>query len=139
MSEVVDNNTVVTMHLTMSDPVGNVLDSTRDNDEPMVYIHGSGVLLPELEKRLTGQAFGHVDPELTQQVPEGAFEGVSVTEGMIFDSQSDSLDVRTVTKIENGMVHLDANHPMAGKTLDFDIEILGIRPATEVEIEQGHL
>lgn len=84
-------------------------------------------------------AFGLLDPNMIQVVPEALFEGVDLKIGTVLDSQSDSYQIRTVTKIENGEVTLDANHPMAGKTLDITAEVLFIRTATEEEIAEGIL
>lgn len=153
MSKTIGKHSVVTLHIEMRDSAGNMLDSTVQRREPLVYIHGNGTLLPGLEAKLEGRevgdhvmvslapekAFGQLDPTLVQVVPEGLFEGVNLKIGMMLDSQSDSYQIRTVTKIENGEVTLDANHPLAGKTLDITAEVLFIRAATEQEIAEGIL
>jgi len=152
MSKPITKNSVVTMHVVIADPAGHVLDSTRDSGQPLVYVHGSGSLLPALEEKLEGKtagerllvsllpekAFGVIDPNLEQVVPEAVFEDMNLKVGMQLGSQSDSHQIRTVTKVENGQVTLDANHPWAGKTLDFDIEVIMVRAATAAEVESSN-
>lgn len=142
---------VVSLHYTLRDDSGAVLDSTRVSGSPMVYLHGTDNMLAGLEAALEGknagevlkitllpeQGFGVLNPALKQDVPIELFEGMKLEVGTVFGSQSDAHQMRTVTAINGNIVTLDANHPLAGKNLHFDVEILFVRAATSHEIEHG--
>src|SRR5690606_6741815 len=114
-------------------------------------LHGSGDMLPGLEEELDGKlvgerleirlppqrAFGLVDPALKQTVPIELFEGTELRVGTVLNSGSDNYQIRTVTEINDNQVTLDANHPMAGKILYFDVEVIAVRRATMEEIAQS--
>jgi FKBP-type peptidyl-prolyl cis-trans isomerase SlyD len=148
---VVRKHAVVSMHYTLKDDSGAILDSTRVGGRPMVYLHGTDNMLAGLEAELEGKSagqnlkivlppengFGVVDPALMQHVPIELFDGMKLEIGSVFGSQSDAHQMRTVTAIHGNTVTLNANHPLAGKTLYFDVEILFVRAATSHEIEHG--
>lgn len=148
---VIRKYTMVSIHYTLRDRDGKLLDSTRPQGKPLQYLHGSGDMLPGLEAELEGRragdqlevrlvpdrAFGLVNPALQQVVPIELFEGTDVKVGMRLNSGSDNYQIRTVTEINNNQVTLDANHPMAGKTLYFDIDVMSVRRATLEEIAQS--
>jgi FKBP-type peptidyl-prolyl cis-trans isomerase SlyD len=148
---IVRKHAVVSLHYSLRDDTGVMLDSTRVNGSPMVYLHGTDNMLAGLEAALEGKragenlkiilspekGFGVVDPALMQQVPVELFDGMKLEIGTVFGSQSDAHQMRTVTAIDGGIVTLDANHPLAGKILHFDVEILFVRAATSHEIEHG--
>ena len=151
----ITQNAAVVIHYTLNDDAGTVVDSSRDQD-PLSYIHGSGGLIPGLEAELEGQgpgdqvhavippelAYGDVEADLMQVVPRSAFPGVEVIEvGMRFTASDQQGQQQTVsvTQIEADEVTVDGNHPLAGQTLHFDVEILSVRAATEEEIDHGHL
>jgi FKBP-type peptidyl-prolyl cis-trans isomerase SlyD len=155
MSLLIGDNCVVSIHYTLTDDEGTVLDSSRDS-EPMNYLHGAGNIIPGLEDELTGKsigasfkvsvapedAYGVLDEELIQVVPRGAFEGTEdIQPGMQFHAEGPhgGVQVITVTVVEGDDITIDANHPLAGKTLHFDVSIEGIRAATEEEIDHGHV
>jgi FKBP-type peptidyl-prolyl cis-trans isomerase SlyD len=147
-------NSVVSMHYTLTNNKGEVLDSSQGGD-PLTYLHGSGNIIPGLEKALTGkqagdklqvtvepaEGYGVHDPALVQQVPKRAFQGVpSIEPGMTFHAQSSQGPMRvTVTAVQGDMVTVDGNHPLAGETLNFDVEITEVRAATLEEIAHGHV
>ena len=154
MSLVVGENLVVSMHYRLADNEGNVLDSS-EGAEPLAYLHGAGNIIPGLEKALLGktegysakvkvqpeEAYGEIMPELIHQVEKGAFQGVETVEvGMAFTAQGpDGAEQRIVVKAVDGdEVTIDANHPLAGVELNFDVEIVSIREASEEEISHGH-
>lgn len=145
---------VVHIHYTLTNENGDVLDSSR-GDEPLAYIHGLGNIISGLEAALTGrsvgdrfqvsippqEAYGAHDEELVQVVPKSAFPGVSeILPGMQFRAEaSDGVQLVTVLGVEGDNVTLDGNHPMAGLTLNFDVEVTDVRDATAVEIDHGHV
>ena len=142
------------MHYTLTNNKGEVLDSSQGGD-PLTYLHGSGNIIPGLEKALTGkqvgdklqvtvepaEGYGVHDPALVQQVPKRAFQGVpNIEAGMTFHAQSSQGPMRvTVTAVQGDMVTVDGNHPLAGETLNFDVEITEVRAATLEEIAHGHV
>lgn len=149
----IEANSVVVLHFAVTDDQGEAIDDTRDA-EPLEFLMGSGYLVPGLEAELEGlkagdkfdvkiepeQGYGIYDPELVQEVPAELFEGVEGVEpGMAFSAETDD-GHRTVivTAIEENTIVIDANHPFAGRTLQFDGEVIGIREATEEEIAHGH-
>jgi FKBP-type peptidyl-prolyl cis-trans isomerase SlyD len=147
-------NKVVQIHYTLTNDDGEVLDSSKGQG-PLAYIHGIGNIIPGLEQALDGRAIGDkfqvtIPPEdaygvrnddLVQAVPRGAFEGVDeILPGMQFHAQSpDGLQLFTVVDVAGDEVVLDGNHPMAGITLNFDVEVAGIRDATAEELDHGHV
>ena len=154
MSLSIDDNTVASIHYTLTNSAGETLDSSQGND-PLIYLHGAGNLIPGLEKELKGKSAGHtmqlkVAPEegygpvhdgLIDIVPKTAFQGVDTIEpGMAFEAQGEDGQTRrvTVTAINGDDVTVDANHPLAGVELHFDVEIVEVRDATEEEIANGH-
>ena len=145
---------VASFHYTLTNAGGEVLDSSRDR-EPLAYLHGAGNIVPGLEKALQGRApgdrfdvsvaaeegYGERHDELVQEVPRDAFRGVDTLEpGMQFQAQTPqgALSV-TVTKVEADTVTVDGNHPLAGETLNFAIEVTGVREASAEELEHGHV
>jgi FKBP-type peptidyl-prolyl cis-trans isomerase SlyD len=149
----VARNTVVTINYTVTDPDGAVLD-TSDGDEPLSYIQGTDSLVPGLERALEGKSptdriavtvspedgYGVRDDALVIALPRSQFTSVGAVEvGMQFEMQGEE-DSRivTVTSMDDDTVTVDANHPMAGVTLRFDVSIVGVRPATAEELEHGH-
>jgi FKBP-type peptidyl-prolyl cis-trans isomerase SlyD len=132
-----------------------VLDSS-EGAEPLTYLHGAGNIIPGLEKALVGkvegdtqqvtvqpaEGYGEVMSELMQTVDKAAFQGVeSVEVGMSFEAQTSDGSVQhiVVSKVDGDQVTVDANHPLAGVVLNFDVEIVSVREATEEEISHGHV
>lgn len=155
MSLLIGENSVVSMHYKLTDDAGNILGSS-ENSEPLTYLHGARNIIPGLEKALVGkvvgdslqvrvepsEGYGDIMPELIQTVEKDAFEGVDAVEvGMVFQTQAQDGSVQrlVVKEIEGDIVTIDANHPLAGVILNFDIEIIGVREATESEVTQGHV
>jgi FKBP-type peptidyl-prolyl cis-trans isomerase SlyD len=154
MSLLIGSNLVVSMHYTLTDNVGNVLDSSAGR-EPLTYLHGAGNIIPGLEQALTGKVqgdnvqakiapadgYGESRPEMIQIVPRTAFQGVEQVEpGMQFQAQGQDGAVQqiTVTAVEGDNVTVDGNHPLAGVELNFDVDIVAVREATEEELAHGH-
>lgn len=145
---------VVLINYTLKDDAGEVIDSSAGGD-PLAYIQGHGNLVPGLEKALEGkdqgaklsvsilpeEGYGKHEPSLIQRVPKRSLQGAGqIQKGMQFQAQTEhGMRVFTVTAIVGDMVSLDGNHPLADKTLNFDVEIVEVRDATEEELEHGHV
>jgi len=151
--QIADRN-VASFHYTLTNDGGDVIDSSRDR-EPLAYLHGAGNIVPGLEKAMTGRQEGDtfkvdIEPqdgygprheELIQTVPMSAFQGVpEVKPGMQFQGNGpQGATLVTVTAVDGDEVRVDANHPLAGQTLHFDIEVTEVREATEDELTHGHV
>jgi FKBP-type peptidyl-prolyl cis-trans isomerase SlyD len=145
---------VVSINYTLKDDAGAVLDSSTGGD-PLAYIHGIGNLVPGLERELEGKqagdklkvsiaaqdGYGERDAELVQQVPKRMFDGANAIEpGMRFHAMGEGgVRVVTVTRVVGDMVTVDGNHPLAGQTLHFDVEVMAVRDATREELDHGHV
>lgn len=148
------DSTVASFHYTLTDEAGDILDSSRER-EPLTYLHGAGNIVPGLEKALAGrgqgdsfsvavppeEGYGPHHEELVQTVPKSAFQGAPEPKpGMQFQTQgSEGPATVVVTGIEDDKVTIDGNHPLAGKTLNFDIEVAEVREANKEELDQGHV
>lgn len=146
-------NTVVSLHYTLTDDKGEVLDSSVGG-HPLVYLHGVGGIIPGLENALTNrqpgdklkvtidpdEAYGEHDPQQVQQVPRSAFQGVDQIEvGMQFTAQGEHGVVTvSVVDVDAETVTIDANHPLAGVRLHFDCDVVDVREASEEELAHGH-
>jgi FKBP-type peptidyl-prolyl cis-trans isomerase SlyD len=144
---------VVTLDYTVSNTSGEVLDTTEGR-EPLVYLHGSGYLVPGLENALhervvgdsfeitvpAADAYGEYEESLVQEVPGELFDGMEVSEGDTFVADTDD-GHRPVTIIEvsEEFVKVDANHPLAGMDLHFKVSVKDVRAATAEEIAHGHI
>ena len=145
---------VVSIDYTLTGDQGQVLDSSQGR-EPLAYLHGNQNIIPGLESALDGksqgdalkvtiapeQAYGQHDPKMVQVVPRTAFQGApTITPGMQFQGNTNQGPrVITVTKVEGDNVTIDANHPLAGQTLNFDVKVVGVRDATAEELSHGHV
>lgn len=145
---------VAYFHYTLTNDAGDVLDSSNGR-EPLPYLHGKGNIVPGLEKALAGKTVGDklnvvVAPEegygpridsLVQVVPKAAFQGVDKLEpGMQFQAESNMGPVSVVVTAINGdNVTVDGNHPLAGETLHFAVEITEVREASVEEVLHGHV
>ncbi|MGQ0586359.1 MAG: FKBP-type peptidyl-prolyl cis-trans isomerase [Gammaproteobacteria bacterium] len=147
-------NCVAYFHYTLKDDGGQLIDSSSGG-EPLAYLHGAGNIVPGLEKALEGQqagarlsvkvvpeqGYGMRDEALVQQVPRRSFQRVKdLKAGMRFHAQTGQGAVAvTVTKVQGDMVTIDANHALAGVTLNFDVEVTKVREATSEELMHGHV
>ena len=149
------DNMAVSIHYTLTNDAGEVLDSSRDDNEALVYLHGEGNIISGLEKALHGKAtgdkfnvriaaedaYGEFMEDRIQVISRAMFEGVEQLElGMQFQADvSDGPGVVTITHIEGDDVTIDGNHPLAGQSLTFDVEVIEVRDATAEELEHGHI
>ena len=148
------NQKVVSIHYTLKNDDGEVLD-TSEGQEPLNYLHGASNIIPGLENALTGKAmgdqlnvvvspeegYGEVIDELVQTVPRDSFQGVDAIEvGMRFQAETEGGPVSVVvTAVEDDVVVVDRNHPLAGQQLHFDVTVADVREASEEEISHGHV
>jgi FKBP-type peptidyl-prolyl cis-trans isomerase SlyD len=149
--ETVGRNKIVSMQYSLTNTDGVVVREA--SAAPVTYLHGAGLLFPKLENELESHtigdivtarllpddAFGKRNLDLLQQIPLDELPSEDSIEvgGTIVGRDEDDLEVTfTVTGIETGIVSLDGNHPFAGQSLVFEVEIQAIRDATEEEIRQ---
>ncbi len=120
---------------------GELVD-TSEGQDPLAYVQGSGEIIPGLEEELTGlkvgdkksvsippeKGYGPYESEAVQQVPISAFnEADKLKAGDIVSGEMQGQTFRaTVVTIDKESVRLDLNHPLAGKTLEFHVEVIGI-------------
>ena len=145
---------VVTLHYTLTDNDGKVIDKSEDGS--FAYLHGASNIIPGLEDALAGksageemsvsvspeQAYGVRDEAMLQQVPKNMFEDASqIAVGTQFHAQGPNGEmlVVTVMEVEEEHVLVDGNHPLAGVELNFDVKIIDVRDASEEEVEHGHV
>lgn len=150
----ITHNSAVSIHYRLTDEQGNQLDASTQ--EPLVYLHGHHNIIPGLEKALEGktigdeltvtvapaEAYGEYYQEAVQDIPREYFQGVDTIEvGMQFQSQTENGQpmLVQVIAVDDKTVRVDANHPLAGKSLTFEVKIVDIRAATEEEIAHGHI
>jgi FKBP-type peptidyl-prolyl cis-trans isomerase SlyD len=142
----------VTVEYTLTDDGGQVLDSSRDH-APLTYIQGAGNMIHGFETALEGKqagdkfsfdvapadGYGERDDALVFAVPRDRFQGTPDLEvGMRFQVQTpDGAMIMAVDRIEENSVLLDGNHPLAGNKLHFDVEVVGVRQATDEELTEA--
>ena len=153
-ADTISKGKVVSIHYTLHGSDGIKIDSSAGR-EPMLYLHGYGNIVPGLEKALTGKAVGDaiktiVKPEegygkkrtkTPQRVERAAFpKGAKLAPGAQFMTQDRNGRPTPifVVKVERDMVLIDTDHPLAGKKLHFEVEVLALRDATKEELEHGH-
>lgn len=151
----VAKDTVVSFHYTLSDKGGQVLDSSQGG-QPLVYLHGYSQIVPGLENALVGKAVGSafkvaVEPSegygerneqmvITLPRTQGNLPA-DIEVGFVVElvsPEGDEIPARVV-KLTEADITLDANHPLAGETLYFEIELTDVRAATKEEIAHGHV
>jgi len=150
---IVAANKVVKMHYSVLDNNKNTIDNSFDG-EPLVFIVGTGFLIPGLENALLGkeagdtfsvtvepeQGYGERHDDLMQAVPKSMFEGMEIEVGMQFRATTDAGDQSVmIIEIQDEDVIVDGNHPLSGITLHSDVEVLEVRDATEEELAHGHV
>jgi len=143
---------VFTVHYVLKNKIGELVD-TSEGSEPLHFLQGSPEIIKGIQEAVKDRnvgdclevtippemAYGEYREELVRKVPKSLFEGIEKLEvGMKFQTNSgDETQVVQVVGIDGNLVRVDANHPLAGFTLYFDLEIMGRRDATEDEITQG--
>lgn len=151
----IGKNKVVAIDYTLTNPEGQVLDTSK-GAQPLTYLHGVGGIIPGLEAALDGktkgeqltvtiapeQAYGTRNEQMVQEVPRKMFQGVAeIQPGMQFRAQGPQgqQQVVTVVGVSPETIKIDANHPLAGVTLKFDVSVMDVREATQEELAHGHV
>ncbi len=150
---IAEKDKVVTFHYTLKNAAGDEMESSRDRD-PMSYLHGANNIISGLEKAMLGhevndkfsvtvepeEAYGVRAEDNIQRIPLKRLKGLGkIAVGQILNLQTNKGPVQvTVVKMGRFNVDVDANHPLAGETLTFDVEITDIRDASEEEAKHGH-
>jgi len=150
----VADNMAVSIHYTLTNDEGEVLDSSI-GDEALVYLQGGGNIISGLENALVGKvagdkfnvriapedAYGEIMDDMIQVISRDMFEGIDDLEvGMQFHADvSHGSGIVTVVGIEDDNITIDGNHPLAGLALTFDVEVVDVRAATEEETAHGHI
>lgn len=149
----IQKNSVVRFHYTVSEVGQPPVESSRDR-EPLAILVGHGNIIPGLEAAMMDkaegdrfevtvapdQAYGERRENYVQRVPKKHFRNSRLKPGqqVVLETSMGPRAV-TVAKVGATVVDVDLNHPMAGKTLQFDVEIVGVREAEAVEVEHGHV
>ena len=153
MASKVEVNKVVSVHYTGSYTDGEVFD-TSEGREPLLFLVGHGQMITGFEQEMLGaeigekreftltpeKAYGMRDESAIQKVPKSQFpDDMQLVPGMVLGAQSDRGPVQfSVVSIVGDEVTVDFNHQMAGMTLRFSVEVVGIREATRDELAHGH-
>lgn len=149
------SNQVVSIGYTLTDEDGNVIDSAT-HVNPFSFLSGKNQILPALEEKLgemiigskkivvlsPENGYGVYDEKALQIVDKSEFpEETQLEEGMDFvaDAPDGGQMPFIIKKIDGENITLDFNHPLAGKTLTFDVELINLRQATSDELSHGHI
>jgi len=154
----IENNNVVTLNYTLhtveADGEKTFVEQTT-TDNPLTFLYGAGMMLPKFEENIGGllvgdktsfqleavDAYGERDDRAVAQLPADMFAEMGlppVGEVLPLQDNQGNQFRAVVIEVTPEAVVADLNHPMAGKTLNFDIEILAVRPATAEELSHGH-
>lgn len=148
---------VVTLHYVLSDVqhdgAKQVLDDSEARQQPLEYLHGHNNIVPGLEQALEGQAagselsvtlmpadaYGIRNEALVQEVSRNAFGNAELEIGSRFQTEGEAgPQIVTVVALEGDQVTVDTNHPLAGRTLTYNVRVLDVRDATRAELAKGH-
>ena len=150
----IEKDRVVRFHYAVAEAGQAPVENSRDAGEPLAILIGRGNIIPGLEKAMEGReagdsfkasvpaadAYGERREGMGQRIPKKHFGAQRLEPGMQVVLQT-NFGPRAVTieKVGMSVVDVDLNHPMAGKDLDFDIEIVDVREASEEELAHGHV
>ena len=150
----IEKDRVVRFHYTVSEAGQAPIESSKDRGEPLAILIGHGNIIPGLEKAMmdkeagekfsvdvaSTEAYGERRDGLTQRVPKKHFGKEKLVPGAQVVLQTNfGPRAVTVQKVGMSVVDVDLNHPMAGKDLHFDVEIVDVREAGKEELEHGHV
>ncbi len=145
---------VVSINYTLRNSAKEILDQSSAED-PLLYLHGHSQIIPGLESALSGKTqgdkfsieiaaadgYGELDDNLRIQVPKAELPaGAPIELNTVFElaGDNDHTMLARLVEINDDSVTLDANHPLAGESLFFEVEIVNVREATKEEVEHGH-
>ena len=152
---IVEDDVVVSIEYELRLEDGEVVDKTEAND-PLILLQGYGEIIPGLEEALYGMkvgdkkevivspedGYGEYDSDAYELLPRDLFKGVPIEVGMpleLRDKDSDEAYEVFVAEIRKDGVLVDFNHPLAGETLTFTVQVVALREATEEELDHGHV
>ena len=150
----IEKDRVVRFHYAVAESGGEAVENSKEGGQPLAILFGRGNIIPGLEKAMDGHeagdsfkaavtaadAYGERRDGLTQRVPKKHFGNQRLVPGQQVVLQTNfGPRAVTVQKVGHSVVDVDLNHPMAGKDLEFDIEIIEVREASEEEIAHGHV
>jgi len=151
---IIDNNKVVVLHYAVSNNEGVLIDSSYDH-QPLAIIQGTGYLIAGLEQALIGHkagdkfevnvtaddAYGQRHDHYVQAVPKAMFDGIDdlAVGAQLRATTDDGEQTVIVIDIADEQVTIDGNHPLAGIDLQFDVQIIEVRDASEQELAHGHV
>jgi len=150
----IEKDRVVRFHYAVAEAGQEAVENSKDGGQPLAILFGHGNIIPGLEKAMDGraagdsfkatvpaaEAYGERRDGLTQRIPKKHFGAQRLEPGMQVVLQTNfGPRAVTVEKVGMSVVDVDLNHPMAGKDLDFDIEIVEVREASAEELEHGHV
>ncbi|EQC47904.1 peptidylprolyl isomerase [Bacteriovorax sp. Seq25_V] len=153
--ETISDNKIIEIHFTLTDDNGETLDSST-GEGPLAYLHGAENIVPGLEKVLLGkkvgdkfnasippeEAYGILQEDLLQTLPKSEFgddaDKIQVGDEFEVETEDGQIVIVTAVEVNDDHVLVDGNHPLAGETLHFDIEVISVREASEEELEHGH-
>ena len=149
----IQDKKAVSFHYTLTSQDGEQIETSRDK-EPMTYLHGAHNIIPGLESAMAGRsvgdefqvtiepadAYGEINEANIQRISSKHFRfPKKLKPGQVVGLQTRKGPVQvTIVKVGRFNVDVDANHPLAGQTLTFDVEVSAVRDATEEEIAHGH-
>jgi FKBP-type peptidyl-prolyl cis-trans isomerase SlyD len=150
----VADNVVITIDYTLTVD-GEILDSSEE-EGPLEYLQGHHNIIPGLERELAGMkvgeskkvtvapadGYGEIDDEAIVDVPLNEFpENMPLEVGIELEvtDKDENIMLATIVEVGKDAVKLDTNHPLAGKTLHFEVSVLDLRAATEEELTHGHV
>jgi len=131
---------IVSIHYKLKNEAGQVINASSDG-EPLAFKHGTGAIIPGLEKELDEfsvkiqpeDGYGQINPNLFSVLRKEAFSGIDdIRPGMQFQAQDDrgNTQVITVKSVEGDEITVDRNHPLAGEILYFDIKVESVQCVT---------
>lgn len=143
----------ITINYTLKDDEGKLIDES--NDSKFIYLHGHSNIIPGLEAALDNKtkgdtfdlvlepkdAYGEYNPAITQTIKRSAFGEEAIEAGMQFHAEGDDGNpvLITISEINGDDVTIDGNPPLAGVTLNYAVEVMDVRDATEEELSHGHI
>jgi len=156
----IENNHVVTLNYTLHTIEANgekTFVEQSNAEQPLTFLYGVGMMIPKFEQEIKGltagdkksfeiapaEAYGEKDPNAITQLPIDMFkdhpQGLPPVGAFLplSDNQGNNFTA-VVLEVTDAEIIVDLNHPMAGKTLNFDVEVVASRPATEEELSHGH-
>jgi len=143
----------ITINYTLKDDEDKLIDESKDSS--FVYLHGHGNIIPGLEAALDNKtkgdsfslvlepkdAYGEYNEAITQTISRDAFGDEAIEVGMQFHAEGDEGQpvMITISEVNGDDITIDGNPPLAGVTLNYQVEVMDVRDASEEELSHGHI